>query len=157
MARNAQGTASEGLLPGYETVVITKPEMSTQAFTTMKERISSIIKNFGGEEVLQEDWGKRKLSYNIHKESRGKYNYIAYTGKPGVVGEIERNLRLNENVIRFLSVCLEDEFDKDEFLKSHALLVKSREERNPRDEFRERGGRDDYRGSRSDREGYGHE
>lgn len=154
--------ATTGKLPGYETTFITRAELSDADLKTLNERIQTIVGTFGGAMVINEDWGKRKLAYPIQKESRGNYTYFVYSGKPGVVHEIERNLRLHEHVLRFLSVNLDDEFDAETFSKRRAEIQaaakKREEEREARREerFAERRDRDDRygddRGPRRDRE-----
>lgn len=116
--------SNAGLLPGYETTFITRPEMSDDALKTLRERIERIVGTFGGEVVQHDDWGKRKLAYTIKKETRGHYTYLAFTGKPGVIQEIERNLRIHEHVLRFLSVNLTKEFDKEKFNKDFVPFAK---------------------------------
>jgi small subunit ribosomal protein S6 len=105
------------LLPGYETTFITRVDLTDDALKTLKDRINAIIGTFGGEVVYQEDWGKRKLAYPIQKEVRGQYTHVVYTGKGDVVAEIERNLRLQDSVLRFLTINLAKEFKKDVYLK----------------------------------------
>lgn len=120
-----------GLLPGYETTYITRSELSDEGLKAIQERLNGVVAQFGGELVLQEDWGKRKLAYPISKETRGHYTYFVYTGKGDVVHEIERNLRLNDQVFRFLSVNLEKEFNIEGFKKARAdqqAAAKRREE-----------------------------
>lgn len=124
-----QGTP--GTIPGYETTFITRSEMSDEALKTLRDRLASVLGQFSGELVLSEDWGKRKLAYPISKEVRGHYTYMVYTGKGDVVHEVERNLRLNDQVLRFLSVNLEKEFNSEGFKKSRAdqqAAAKRREE-----------------------------
>jgi len=104
-------------LPGYETTIITRVDMSDESLKTLKDRLFAIIKDFGGELVYQEDWGKRKFSYPMQKEVRGQYTHIVFTGSTGVVAELERNLRLNESTLRFMTVVLAKEFSKEEYLK----------------------------------------
>ena len=111
-----------GLLPGYETTFITRSDATDETMKTFQERLNGIVTEFGGTVVLNEDWGKRKLAYTIEKESRGHYTYVVYTGKPGVVAEIERNLRLSENILRFLSVNLDEEFKEENFRKRRAEI-----------------------------------
>lgn len=144
-----------GFLPGYETTFITRSELSDESLKSIQERLNQVVGSFGGEVVLTEDWGKKKLAYSIQKETRGHYTYLVYSGKPGVVHEIERNLRLQEHVLRFLTVNLENEFDAPSFKKRraeiHAAAKKREEEREARREERnaERRGysddRPDYR------------
>ncbi len=136
-----------GVLPGYETTFITKSEMSDDALKALKDRLTAVFGQFSGELVLSEDWGKRKLAYPIAKEVRGHYTYFVYTGKGDVVHELERNLRLNDQVLRFLSVNLDKEFNAENFKKSRsdqqAAAKKREEEREARRE--ERAGYSDRR------------
>ena len=136
-----------GLLPGYETTFITQCEMTDDALKALKDRLTAVVSQYNGELVLSEDWGKRKLAYPISKEVRGHYTYFVYTGKGDVVHEMERNLRLNDQVLRFLSVTLGKEFNAEGFKKSRAdqqaAAKKREEEREARRE--ERAGYSDRR------------
>ena len=106
-------------LPGYETVFVTRIDMTDDALKTLREKILTVLKTFGGDVVYQEDWGKRKLAYPINKETRGHYTFLVYTGKGDVVAEVERNLRLNEFVIRFMTINLAKEFDLEVYNKEN--------------------------------------
>ncbi len=132
--------ASAKRIPGYETTFITRSEMSDEAVKALQERLQGVIASFQGEVVLSEDWGRRKLAYPIQKESRGHYTYIVFTGTGEVVHEIERNLRLHDHVLRFLSVNLGAEFDPEAFRKRrselHAAAKRREEEREARREER---------------------
>jgi len=136
MATNTTGS----IRPGYETTIITRSELSDEALKAVHERVLATVIEYGGEMVLTEDWGRRKLAYPIQKESRGHYSYFVYSGKPGVVHEIERHLRIHEHVIRFLTVNLEQEFNADAFRKQraeiHAAAKRREEEREARREER---------------------
>ena len=150
----ANATAAK--LAGYETTFITRSELSDDALKTLQDRLSQVVSNYGGEMVLTEDWGKRKLAYSIQKESRGHYTYFVYTGKGDIVHEIERNLRLHDHVLRFLTVNLEKEFDAAAFQKKRADIQaaakRREEEREARREERnaERRGYEDRRGDYQD-------
>ncbi len=125
---------------GYETTFITRSDMSEDAIKALQERLSGAIKTFGGEIVLTEDWGRKKMAYPIENESRGHYTYMVYTGKGDVVQEVERNLRLNDQVIRFLTVNLAKEFNAEEFARkrseTQAAARRREEERDARREER---------------------
>lgn len=125
-----------GKLPGYETTFITRPDLSDETLKAFQERLTGIIGTFGGQVVLNEDWGKRKMAYAIQKESRGQYTYMVYTGQPSVVAEVERNLRLSEQVLRFLTVNLETEFEQEAFLKRRAELQAAAQKREAEREAR---------------------
>jgi len=141
-------TQEASKIAGYETTYVTRAEMSDEALKTLQERLARAVAEFKGEVVLTEDWGKRKLAYPIQKETRAQYTYVVYTGKGDVVHEFERNLRLHEHVLRFLTVNLEDEFDSETFRKRradlHAAAKRREEEREARREERmaERRGHD---------------
>ena len=145
-----------GKLPGYETTVITRAEMSDDNLKVLQEKLNGVIAAFGGELITTEDWGKRKLSYPIQKETRGQYTYIVYTGKGEVVHEIERNLRLHDHVLRFLTVNLEKEFEHEGFKKKRldiqAAAKRREEEREARREERaaERRGQYEERAPRAE-------
>lgn len=96
---------------GYETTYILRPDVSEDGQRTFLEKLKGIIAAHGGQVVAVEDWGKRRLAYPIQKESRGYYTYILFTGNNALVAELERNMRINEAVLRFLSVKLADDFD----------------------------------------------
>jgi small subunit ribosomal protein S6 len=150
--------SAELKLAGYETTFITRSELSDDALKAIQDKLKSVVAEYGGGElVLTEDWGKRKLAYPIQKESRGHYSYMVYSGKGDIVHEMERNLRLQEHVLRFLTVNLEKEFDGEKFKTqraAHHEAAKRREaEREARREERaaERRGYEGYT-DRSERE-----
>lgn len=119
-------------LPGYETVVVTRVDLTEEGLKTLKDKIQSIVTADGGENVYLEDWGKRKFAYPIDNETRGQYTYFVFTGKSGTVAEIERNLRLHDSVLRFLTVNISKEFDKEVFTKELGTgTPMKREERAP--------------------------
>jgi small subunit ribosomal protein S6 len=129
-------------LPGYETTFITRAEIGEDGLQALLTKLTQAIESFGGKVVLQEDWGSRKLAYKIEKESRGRYSYLVYTGRGDVVAELERNLRLNEFVMRFLTINLAKEFEESAFLarrdEMKVAAKKRDEEREARREEREK-------------------
>jgi len=133
-------TNVQALPAGYETTFVTKTEMTDEALATLQEKLKGVVAQYGGELVLHEDWGKKKLAYAIEKEARGQYTYFVYTGKGDVVHEMERNLRLNDKVLRFLTVALGEEFSSEAFTKQReeakAAAKKREEEREARREER---------------------
>jgi len=149
---------------GYETTFITRPELSDEALKTLANKLSEVVSQFQGEVELTEDWGRRKLAYSIEKETRGHYTYLVYTGKGDVVHEIERNLRLHDHVLRFLSVNLGKDFNASTFKKQRAdvqaAAKRREEEREARREERaaeRRGGDDRGHSRRHDFEHHGHD
>jgi small subunit ribosomal protein S6 len=123
-------------LAGYETTFITRAEMSDEALKTITEKLKAVVGTFSGDTIISEDLGKRKLAYPIQKESRGNYTYLVYTGKGDVVHEIERNLRLQDHVLRFLTVNLEKEFDAEKFKVQRAAIAEAAKRREAEREAR---------------------
>ena len=111
----------------YETTFITRTELPDNRLVAFKERFSEIVTQFKGQILHTEDWGKRKLAYPIQRESRGQYTYVAYTGIPGVVAELERNLRIHEHVLRFLTVKLDPKIDFQKVLQKRVQPIEERE------------------------------
>lgn len=92
----------------YETVVILRPDTSPDQIAAVNRRVRSAMESTDGKVLELENWGKRKLAYEIQKELKGIYIYWKYLGSPNSVAEIERNLRLSEQAIRYLTIRLED-------------------------------------------------
>lgn len=108
-------------MPSYETTVITKPNTTEDQVNAIRSKVEGIIQQHSGTVGNFEDWGTRRLSYEIQKENRGRYIYFAYTGNNGTVAEIERNFRINENVMRYLSVNLAKEDDLEMIKRPSAM------------------------------------
>lgn len=98
-------------LKHYETVYITDPSLSENENKTIHEKIDQIVAKFDGQLKHRDDWGLRELAYQINNESNGHYFVVTFSGKGGVVEEIERNFKISEKVIRFLSVQTAADYD----------------------------------------------
>lgn len=92
----------------YELVYILQPELEEDEMTTLNERISQIISDEEGSISSTELWGKRRLAYPIRNYYEGTYILHNVSMPPGAVQNVERLLRLSEDVIRFLVVRAED-------------------------------------------------
>lgn len=95
----------------YETIFITPETLPDEIVHETAEKIQGIIQKMGGKVVRTDYWGRRTLSYEIKKQRRGQYVLLVYVAGPAVVAEVERNLLINENVIRFHSVKVADNVD----------------------------------------------
>lgn len=95
----------------YETVFITQPNLSESQQKQMLERIGSLIERHEGRLFYARNMGKRTLAYPIKKQIKGLYTCLDYASTGGAVGELERNMRLDENVLRFLTVVKAEEVD----------------------------------------------
>lgn len=93
----------------YETTYLLKPELPDDALKAIQDKITGIITNNGGSVLLMDDWGKRKLAYPIQKNSRGHYFNLSFVSLPGLITELERHLRIDDNLLRFLTVKVGDD------------------------------------------------
>ena len=96
---------------GYETIYITPAELTDSAAVEIKESLQKLTKKLKGKDVIFADWGKRRLAYPIEKNNRGNYWYYCYTGEANLPNEIDRNLRMNEKVIRHMTIKIADSED----------------------------------------------
>jgi small subunit ribosomal protein S6 len=95
----------------YETIYILKPDVSADMLGAVNTKMRQVIEGQGGQLLKIDNWGKRKLAYEVAKNSRGVYLFLHYLGTAGVVEELERNLRLQEAVIRTYSVKIAENID----------------------------------------------
>ncbi len=104
--RDEPGTARE-----YETVFILRPDTSNESVGVVNTRLRGIVDSLGGRVLKLDNWGKRKLAYEVKKELRGIYLYWQYLGTSGLVAELERNLRMLDSVIRYTTVKIDADVD----------------------------------------------
>ena len=88
----------------YETLFVIKPTLTEEEIKGQIARVKEIVAEEGGEIKAIDDMGMRRLAYPIEKQERGYYSVIYYTAPSELVGELERQLRYNEEVLRFMPV-----------------------------------------------------
>lgn len=101
----------------YETILIADVNLSNDELNGLIERYKAIITDLKGIVAKVEEWGKRKLAYEIKKQSRGSYVLIDYAGKSEIVNELERNLKIDDKILKFLTVKKSDRVDIQEIEK----------------------------------------
>jgi small subunit ribosomal protein S6 len=94
-------------------MVIVDPDLSPEKRDPLFERMEEIISQEGGMLILREDWGTRKLAYEIKKKPRGQYLRLDYCGSGALVSELERSFRIDDRVMKYMTVLLEKEADMD--------------------------------------------
>jgi len=135
----------------YEYVFVARQDLSNQQVESLSDDFSKMIEENGGKVTKTENWGLRNLAYKIKKNRKGHYVMLNVDAPHAAIAEVERNARLNEDVIRFMTIKV-DELEEGE---SAVLRAKnSRDERPRRGGRDDRGGRDE-RGGRDDRGGRG--
>jgi len=108
----AEATAKK-LLREYETVFLMKPDLGDDVVDRIKDRVRGIVDREGGKMIRFTVWGKKKLAYPIQKQNRAIYVHAHYLGGPSLVAEVERNLRIVDEVTRYISTRLADNVDPD--------------------------------------------
>ena len=95
----------------YETTFILRPGLGENGFSEVIDRTRAILTADGGVVLDESRWGLKKLAYEIKKETQGYYVYLNYVTEPAAMAEMERIFRLDDRVLRYLTVKLADEVD----------------------------------------------
>lgn len=88
----------------YETLCVLHPELPETRIKELVARMQKIIEGMKGQVKRVDEWGGQDLSYRIRKQRRGYYVRLEYEAEPQALSELERNLKLSEDVLRFMSV-----------------------------------------------------
>lgn len=107
----------------YENLFIVKPDATEEEIDQLVEQMSKNVTNGGGTVDKVDKWGKRRLAYKVDKHREGSYVLMQFTAEASTVKEFERRLRVQESVIKFLTVRI------DETLKRLDKRKKEREKR----------------------------
>ena len=95
----------------YETIYILRSDVDADTADRVQARVVEVVDRGKGKLVKVEAWGRRKLAYPVKKQRRGVYVYVKYVGAGGLVQELERNLKLQDAVLKFQTVTLRDQVD----------------------------------------------
>ena len=103
----------------YENLVIVKPTLTAEEIQASLKAIEEVITSNGGEIATTDSMGMRKLAYPIEKNERGFFHVIYYTVAPSAINEIERRFRINEELLRFVTI----KYDTNREIKAWNGLV----------------------------------
>ena len=118
-------------MPYYESVYIARPDITAAQVEALTESMSAIIADGGGKVAQTEYWGLKSLAYRIKKNRKGHYTMMAIDAPPLAVKEFERNLRLNEDVLRLMTIRVEELHEEPSVMMNNK---NSRDERNHRED-----------------------
>lgn len=124
----------------YEHIVIARQDISAQQAEGIAADLTKIVEDNGGKVVKTEQWGLRNIAYKIKKNRKGHYMMLVLDAPAGAVAELERNIRLNEDIIRYLTIRV------DEIEEGPSAVLQAKFDRSERGD-REGG----FRGDRGDR------
>src|SRR5947209_1920880 len=136
-------TAQKQLVREYETVYLMKPETPDDQVDEVKERLRGVVTREGGKVIRFTNQGKWKTAYPVAKNPRALFMHCLYLGKPGLVTEFERNLKMIDTVTRYESVKLADGVDFEARQVEQDVKLTPVEDETPRREEREFGERDE--------------
>ncbi len=118
----------------YETFYLLHPELGEEQRTESIDRFQQIIKDQGGEIVEVDPWPLRKLAYRVEKQTQGYYVLMEYGARADSISELERNLRLDEGVMKFITVKKDDEFDLEAIQKAKAAKAEKAQDESGQEE-----------------------
>ncbi|MCI8342084.1 MAG: 30S ribosomal protein S6 [Firmicutes bacterium] len=88
----------------YELALVLRPDLDEEAKVAESQKVQDLITRFGGTIDKIDDWGKRRLAYEIQKVNEGFFSFISFDAEGTVPAEIESRIRIMENVLRYLIV-----------------------------------------------------
>ena len=136
-------------MPLYEHVVLARQDLSAQQVEEISAQLKGVMEQMGGKVTKTEQWGVKSLAYRLRKNRKAHFTFLNVDAPPAVINEIERQGRLNEDVLRYLTVRVEEHEQGPSAMMRKA--DRDREERGGGFRDRDRGDRD--RGDR-DRGGF---
>jgi small subunit ribosomal protein S6 len=151
---SAIGTRERHSMPLYEHVFMSRQDASAQQVEELTNHLKGVIEQMGGKIAKLEQWGVKSLAYRLRKNRKAHYTFMNLDAPPAVINEIERQERLNEEVLRYLTVRVEELEEGPSVMMRKVDRDRERDERGgggfrDRDRGGFRGDRD--RGDRGDR------
>ena len=133
-------------MPLYEHVFLARQDASPQQVEELITQIKGVVEQMGGKVAKLEQWGVKSLSYRLRKNRKAHYTFMNLDTPPAVINEIERQERLNEDVLRYLTVRV------DELEEGPSVMMRKVDRDRERDERGGGGFRDRDRGGFRDRD-----
>ncbi len=112
----------------YEIIYIVNPNLSSDDYHELVKKYSEIIENSKGVIIKTDEWGKQRLAYRIRKFYNGVYVYVEFCAEAESIAELERSLKLDDNILKFQTVKLADQADPEELLQKAQASEKVKEE-----------------------------
>ncbi|WP_370310288.1 30S ribosomal protein S6 [Sphingobium abikonense] len=129
----------------YEHVFLARQDLAQAQVDALAETATKIVEDMDGKVTKVETWGLRSLAYKIAKNRKAHYVMLNIDAPAGVVAELERQTQINEDIIRYMTVKVDE-------LETGPSVMMRKQERSDRGDRGSRGGRDGDRGPRRERE-----
>ena len=133
-------------MPLYESVIIARQDISAGQVEELADQLTTLLADNGGEVKKRELWGLRNLAYRVKKNRKGHYVLFNIDAPAEAVAEYERNMRFNEDVLRYMTVRVK------ELEEGPSAVTQSKDRRDDRGPRGDRGGDRGPRGGRDDRD-----
>jgi small subunit ribosomal protein S6 len=133
-------------MPLYEHVYLARQDASTQQVEELTTQLKGVIEGLGGSIKKTEYWGVKSLSYRLRKNRKAHFTLMDIDAPPPAINEIERLERLNEDVVRYLTIRVDAHEDGPSAMMRRAERDRDRDERRDRGERSDRGDRGGDRG-----------
>jgi len=118
----------------YETLFVVKPTLTEEEIAAQIAKMKDVLSKVDAELLATDDMGMRKLAYPVEKNDRGYYTVLFYKANGDAIAEIERNLKINEDILKFLTVKYTNKKELAEFDKQVAAANKSKAEEPAKEE-----------------------
>ena len=130
----AEAKQQRKLVREYETIYLLRAETPDDQVEEIKERLRGVVSREGGKVIRFTNQGKRKTAFPVAKNAKALYMHCLYVGRPGLVQEIERNLKMIDSVTKFQSVKIAEDVDFDARQVEADVKIAPVEEEKPREE-----------------------
>lgn len=136
----------------YEHVLLARQDISQQQVDALVEQFKGVLEANGGKVGRIENWGLRPLTYRVKKNRKAYYTLLNIDAPAAAVAEMERQMRINEDVLRFLTIRVEEHEEGQSAMLARRDDRRERDDRFGRDDDRPRRPRDGDRGPRRPRD-----
>ena len=107
-------------MTNYESVLIARQDLGASQVKDIVDNLSNVIKNQGGEVVRVDNWGLKNLAYRIKKNRKGHYVLLNISAPASAISEFERVMRINEDIIRYMTIKVDSFSDANQNSESAA-------------------------------------
>jgi small subunit ribosomal protein S6 len=115
----------------YEFTFVVQPEISEEGLEGLCQKFESVLEKAGAKRLFYEDWGRRRLAYEIQKFQKGHYLVLHFLDGGSIIPEMERTARLEDSVLRFLTVLADEEVADIEARQAEAVQLEEKPQREP--------------------------
>ena len=112
----------------YETIYIVNPTLDDDSLKEAIDKFSDLIKKLKGSIVKVNEWGKRKLAYEVKRFDKGYYVVLDFCALPKMVTELERNLKLDDRILKYITVKIDENVDPKDLVSKEKEIEDTMEE-----------------------------